>query len=302
MQCSHLSRSPEFTDCSYALSTGFCQMSSNFWWNWSCSNLQQPDGILPHCDMFPRTSVGCCWISVNVPCWIPSPHRPSTGGHTSSSGGVSPAVGGGVYAALERKFTAGFREGFSPGLEFCVALPLLTGPRSFPQQIALWVPCGLGTNLLHTVLVLKASALPALLGEPVLDSALVMHKMWTCKSFSTYSVASLDLDLGRVLHLVAYGAWDTSFQGPQFPPSFRLWEPCPEFRAVSKPSLGQLFLKNCLQWNWKLESNHMDVDYLQTLFWNLCTCEEKITGAGLLSSVIDVFFIHTDYNQTLRTK
>jgi hypothetical protein len=67
--------------------------------------------------------------------------------------------------------------------------------------------------------------------------ALMLWEVQTCKC-SIYSVASLNLGPDRVLLLPASGAWDLSFQGFQFPHSFRFVR-APEFEAVSKPPSSQ---------------------------------------------------------------
>jgi hypothetical protein len=72
--------------------------------------------------------------------------------------------------------------------------------------------CCLGTDLLYVVLVVKISASPSLLREPILGSgALEPSGMQTSKQFFMYSAASLILGSGRVLPLTDYGIWDVSF-------------------------------------------------------------------------------------------
>jgi hypothetical protein len=89
-------------------------------------------GSMPHSVPFFVTSVGCCWV-VNFPCWVTVPHRPSAGGHTSSSGDLAGSSGNYTGSRLRRshthskKLTDGSSKGFCYCLEHCVATRLLTG-------------------------------------------------------------------------------------------------------------------------------------------------------------------------------
>jgi hypothetical protein len=143
-----ISESPELTGCSYAPRKTFVQMS-NLCQCWNCSSLMV---VLPHYDLLPVTSVGCCWVSVKFPCWISDSCRFSACGHTSLSwvGGVSPGSGGSTLGLMpSREVHYCSREGYCSGPQHCVVSLLLTG---FPAALLSRLPSGclycLGTDLL----------------------------------------------------------------------------------------------------------------------------------------------------------
>jgi hypothetical protein len=110
-------------------------MLFNLWWGWRYSSLML---VLPHCDPFPVTSMGCCWVPVNFPCWVPVPHRPSTGGPASSSGSLTSSGGScsgfQVRCMPSTDVQRSSREGFCPGPQHRVASLLLTQSRQLSSR------------------------------------------------------------------------------------------------------------------------------------------------------------------------
>jgi hypothetical protein len=189
-------------------------------WSWRCSSLMV---LLPHCDLFPVTSVGYCWVPANLPCWVLVPCKSSSSSHRRSNGNSGShsgsRVGRGV-AHTPKKFLAVSKEGFCSCPECCVAQLLLTGPTAFLSRLPAEHVCCLGTDLHHVFLVQKVSAIPAPLGKPGLArlSIFCSFTCFRCRHSSVY----------RCLR-----AWNESFWGLQFPLSFRLIGAA-EFGTVSK--------------------------------------------------------------------
>jgi hypothetical protein len=142
---------------------GFVQMLFNLWLGRSCSFLKV---MLPYCDLFLVTSVDCCWVLVNFPCWVPVPCMSSTGGHVSSIGDLAGSgwSGSRVGCMPFREVHCWLQRGLlfwaTGRCDFTSALWVLA---SLVSRLSAGSLCHSGADLLHTVLVLKVLGLLAAL-------------------------------------------------------------------------------------------------------------------------------------------
>jgi hypothetical protein len=189
--------------------------------------------VLPHCDPFSVTSVGCCWVSVNIPCWEKFTDIPLM--VTGTQVGISPttkrvALGSGWRGGsfTPGKFPVAPERAFVPGhstmwLHFCSPVPAALLSRLSAGHL-----CCLDAILLHAVLLLKGSALPAVLGKLVLPSRQSIGAQLQ------HAAGSASLQKFRSVFCCFHRSWDITFQGLQFPGSFWLLEFPLQFGAVSE--------------------------------------------------------------------
>jgi hypothetical protein len=224
---------------------GFCPdviTGRSLWQGWRFRSLLATP---LYCAPLPVTSMDCCWAPVKFPWWVPVSCRPSlllpVGRHGAPVGVIWAGEGSHMHST---EVHCGLQRGllFLPAM-WCGSASAHWVPAAILSRLPAGHLCCLGTDLLHVVLLVKVSALPALLGEPVLGSS-----------------ARRNASLQMFLHIfccftpfrfrqnsASHCLWDLwcVFRGPQFPCSFWFVSAL-EFGVVSNPPSWIYILKTYL--------------------------------------------------------